>query len=147
MSEAYYDPQPDEMMAIIDKAFRGENYDSEKFSKAAMALFREYRNAYAAEWQRMDNCDRLFLGDSWPIIKSSAEVNGSTEAGCCDADSKKPEPSTPIIHSTIENIESDLDPELPECFVKPQDGLTELQARAINFALQRQFEDCGFPGQ
>lgn len=140
--------QPDEMMKVIEKGFSGGDYDSKKFATAAMGLFAEFRKTYNAEWSRMDNCDRLYLSDTWPMIKSVAEVNGTTPEGtCCEADSKLPEPSVPIIHSTIENIEADLDPGLPECFVKPQDGLTEVQARLINFALKRQLEDCNWPEQ
>lgn len=136
----------DEMMRVIDKAFSGKPYDSKDFASAAMALFNEYRNAYRSEWSRFDNCDRMYLSDTWPLIEATAEVNGSAEDDC-DTDGKLPKPSIPVIHSTIESIESDLDPDVPECFVKPQDGLTEVDARLINFALKRLFEDCGFPDQ
>ena len=133
-------------MQDIERGFSGKSYNSKRFAGAAMALFREFRDTYNAEWQRMDNCDRLYLSDTWPLIEATAEVNGgATDAACSEAENKLPKPSTPIIHSTIENIEADLDPEIPECFVKPQDGLTEIDARLINFALKRQFEDCGFP--
>ena len=146
MAEIERQNQADEMMQIIEKGFSGEAYDSKEFADAAMSLFREFRDTYYGEWARMDNCDRLYLSDTWPLIEATEEVNGTAEDDC-GTDSKMPKPSIPIIHSTIESIESDLDPDVPECYVKPQDGLTEVQARLINFALKRQFEDCGFADQ
>ena len=29
------------------------------------ALFNEYRNAYAAEWERLDRCERIYRGEHW----------------------------------------------------------------------------------
>jgi hypothetical protein len=135
---------PENVMSLIDEAFTGKSYNSEEFAAAAMSLFKEYRNAYQNEWIRMDNCERLYLGDTWPLIKANAAVNGkSAEADGCYG-SKQPEPSVPIIHSTIENLEADLYQDLPDCYVKPQDGLKEADARIINMVLHRQLEDCDF---
>lgn len=135
---------PENVMSLIDEAFTGKSYNSEEFAAAAMSLFKEYRNAYQNEWIRMDNCERLYLGDTWPLIKANAAVNGKpAEADGCYG-SKQPEPSVPIIHSTIENLEADLYQDLPDCYVKPQDGLKEADARIINMVLHRQLEDCDF---
>lgn len=141
---------PEDVMKTIDEAFTAKSYNSDEFAAAAMALFKEYRNAYQGEWQRMDNCDQLYIGNSWPLIKQNAAVNGTNggEAdGCYAGDTKLPEPSIPIIHSTIENLEADLYQDLPDCYVKPQDGLKEADARLINLVLHRQLEDCDFNGQ
>ncbi len=140
---------PDEAMKVIDDAFSGKKYDTVDFSRSAMGLFKEYYDAYTPEWQRMDNCDRLYIADTWPLIKANASVNGtptSEQADGCDT-SKMPEPSIPIIHSTIENLEADLDQELPECYIEPQDGLTEFDARLLNLVMHRQFEDSDFDEQ
>lgn len=138
---------PENVMDTIDQAFTNKTYNSDEFANAAMALFKEYRNAYQAEWRRMDCCEHLYLGDTWPLIEANAEVNGTNggEAdGCYSADSKLPKPTMPVIHSTVENLEADLYQDLPDCYVKPQDGLKDVDARLINLVLHRQLEDCGF---
>lgn len=140
---------PEDVMNVIDAAFTQKTYNSEEFAHAAMALFKEYRNAYQAEWARMDNCERVYLGDTWPLIEANASVNGTNGGepdGCYSVEDKLPKPSMPIIHSTIENLEADLYQDLPDCYVKPQDGLSEVDARLINMVLHRQLEDCGFNG-
>ena len=32
------------------------------------ALFDEYRNAYAAEWERLDRCERIYRGEHWSDV-------------------------------------------------------------------------------
>lgn len=141
---------PEDVMDIIDRAFTSKNYNSDEFANAAMALFKEYRNAYQQEWRRMDNCERLYISDTWPLIDAHSEISGRAageDDGCYSSDSKAPKPSVPIIHSTIDNLEADLYQDLPDCYVKPQDGLKEVEARVINLVLHRQLEDCDFNGQ
>ena len=31
----------------------------------AYGLFREFRGAYVSEWQRLENCERMYRGDHW----------------------------------------------------------------------------------
>lgn len=140
---------PEDVMSIIDNAFTGKSYNSSDFAHAAMALFKEYRNAYQPEWQRMDNCERLYISDTWPLIDANIEISGRSgeSDGCYASENKSPKPSVPIIHSTIENLEADLYQDLPDCYVKPQDGLKEIDARLINMVLHRQLEDCDFNEQ
>ena len=67
------------------------------------ALFEEYRNAYAAEWERLDRCERLYRCDHWSDVPLT------------DAD--EPRPTTPVIQSTVESIRADLMDQLPEAVV------------------------------
>ena len=56
----------------------------------AYTLFREYRDAYTAEWQRLDRCERMYRGEHWADVPME--------------DPNEPRPATPIIQSTIENV-------------------------------------------
>ncbi len=67
------------------------------------ALFEEYRNAYAAEWERLDKCERLYRGEHWSDVPVK--------------DENEPRPVTPVIQSTIESIRADLMDQLPEAVV------------------------------
>ena len=65
------------------------------------ALFDEYRQAYAAEWQRLERCERLYMGEHWHDVPQS--------------DTREPRPVTPVLQSTIENIRADLMDQMPVC--------------------------------
>lgn len=67
------------------------------------ALFEEYREAYAAEWQRLDKCERMYRGEHWHDVP--------------EADANEPRPVAPIIHSTIENVRADLWDQYPEAII------------------------------
>ena len=67
------------------------------------ALFNEFREAYTAEWERLDNCERMYRGEHWHDIPTD--------------DAKEPRPVTPILHSTIENIRADLMDNYPEAII------------------------------
>ena len=67
-------------------------------------LFNEYRSAYAAEWERLDRCERVYRGEHWQDVPVQ--------------DENEPRPVTPVIQSTIENVRADLMDQMPEalCF-------------------------------
>ena len=67
------------------------------------ALFNEYRNAYAAEWERLDRCERIYRGEHWLDVPLQ--------------DENEPRPVTPVIQSTIENVRADLMDQMPEAVV------------------------------
>lgn len=66
-------------------------------------LFSEYRNAYAAEWERLDRCERVYRGEHWQDVPTQ--------------DENEPRPVTPVIQSTIENVRADLMDQMPEAIV------------------------------
>ena len=66
-------------------------------------LFDEYRNAYAAEWERLDRCERMYRGEHWQDVPMQ--------------DENEPRPVTPVMQSTIENIRADLMDQMPEAVV------------------------------
>ena len=66
-------------------------------------LFNEYRSAYAAEWERLDRCERVYRGEHWQDVPVQ--------------DENEPRPMTPVIQSTIENVRADLMDQMPEAIV------------------------------
>ena len=66
-------------------------------------LFNEYRSAYAAEWERLDRCERVYRGEHWQDVPVQ--------------DENEPRPVTPVIQSTIENVRADLMDQMPEAIV------------------------------
>ena len=60
----------------------------------AYGLFREFRGAYISEWQRLENCERMYCGDHWHDVPQT--------------DRNEPRPITPILQSTIENLKAEL---------------------------------------
>lgn len=85
------------------------------------ALFDEFRQAYAAEWQRLAKCERIYHGDHWH--------------GVPQTDPGEPRPVTPVIQSTVENIRADLMDSFPEAVLTADDpayaGLAELLTAAL----------------
>ena len=71
-----------------------------QLAEQANALFREFRNAYAREWQRQERNERLYRGEHWYDVPVT--------------DPNEPRPVTPILQSTIENITADLMEQVPE---------------------------------
>ena len=71
-------------------------------------LFNEYRSAYAAEWERLDRCERVYRGEHWQDVPVQ--------------DENEPRPVTPVIQSTIENVRADLMDQMPEAIVLAPDG-------------------------
>lgn len=128
-------------MEVIDDGFSGKRYDEDAFTSAAYELFTEYRNAYIPEWTRMANADRLYRGDHWSLIQDGEGCTGNHEA------SNAPKPTTPIIFSTIENLKADLNDELPEAVVKPQDGINEVEAKLLTAVIRQELDDCDYSTQ
>lgn len=81
------------------------------------ALFDEYRAAYAAEWERLDQCERLYRAGHWEDVPAK--------------DPNEPRPVTPVIQSTVENIRADLMDQLPEAVVTADDAANDAVAAAL----------------
>jgi len=71
------------------------------------ALFEEYREAYAAEWERLRRCERVYRGEHWHDVP--------------EGDAGEPRPVTPVIQSTIENVRADLMDQYPEAIITADD--------------------------
>lgn len=96
----------------------------------AYALFREYRDSYAAEWQRLDRCERMYRGDHWADVPMN--------------DPNEPRPVTPIIQSTIENVRADLMDQLPEAVITADDPEYEGVAELLSAVIRENHAACSF---
>lgn len=97
------------------------------------ALFDEFRQAYAGEWQRLERCERLYMGEHWHDVPNS--------------DRREPRPVTPVLQSTIENIRADLMDQMPEAIVTADDPANERAARALTQILGENHRRCHYEGE
>jgi len=106
---------------------------NKKFSfgpEEAYTLFREYRDAYAAEWQRLDRCERMYRAEHWADVPME--------------DPNEPRPVTPIIQSTIENVRADLMDQLPEAIITADDPDYEHIAELLSAVIRENHAGCAF---
>ena len=80
--------------------------DKRALLERAYGLFREFRSAYVPEWQRLERCERMYRGDHWYDVPPT--------------DKNEPRPVTPVIQSTVENVQSELMDRVPEAVVAPE---------------------------
>lgn len=93
----------------------------------AYRLFSEFRAAYAAEWRRLETCERFYRGDHW--------------FDAAEGDRRDPRPVTPVIQSTVENIQSELLDRVPEAVITPECSRDRAVAAVIE-AVIRQNHDA-----
>ncbi|MEG1524928.1 MAG: hypothetical protein RRZ24_10315 [Clostridia bacterium] len=103
-----------------------ETGDKRLLKQRAYGLFAEFRSAYVAEWQRLQNCERMYRGDHWYDVPM--------------LDRNEPRPVTPVIQSTIENIKSELMDRVPEAVIAPESAADGQIAQVIE-AIIRQNHD------
>lgn len=96
-------------------------------------LFDEYRRAYVREWQRLERCERLFMGQHWYDIP--------------EKDSREPRPVTPVLQSTIENLRADLMDQMPEAIVTADDASSERAAAALTAILGENHRRCHYESE
>jgi hypothetical protein len=77
----------------------------EEFISQAYTLFDEFRQAYESEWTRLNKNESYYLGQHWD--------NMTTETD-------DPQPMTPVIFSTVENLEADMVDNYPEAIIRPE---------------------------
>ncbi len=96
----------------------------------AYGLFREFRGAYIPEWQRLENCERMYRGDHWHDVPVT--------------DRNEPRPVTPILQSTIENIKSELMDRVPEAVILPESPADADVARVIEAIIRQNHDADGY---
>ncbi|HWS31046.1 MAG TPA: hypothetical protein VN512_13150 [Clostridia bacterium] len=115
-----------------------ERFKARKAAKAGMKdqkdridgiykLFEEYRSAYAAEWERLEDCERMYRGEHWYGV---------------EAKDNEPQPVTPIIQSTIENVHADLMDNIPEAIIEAEDPDTDTRVALVVDAVIKQNHDA-----
>ena len=100
-------------------------------AERATALFREFRNAYAGEWQRQERNERLYRGDHWYDVPVS--------------DPNEPRPVTPILQSTVENITADLMEQVPEAVIQPESAADGFIAQVVEAVIRRNHDAAAYP--
>lgn len=96
-------------------------------------LFDEYRRAYVQEWQRLERCERLFMGQHWHDIP--------------EKDSREPRPVTPVLQSTIENLRADLMDQMPEAIITADEESSERAAAALTAILGENHRRCHYESE
>ncbi len=96
----------------------------------AYGLFREFRGAYTGEWQRLENCERMYRGDHWHDVPR--------------LDRNEPRPVTPIIQSTVENIKAELLDRVPEAVILPESPIDGDVARVIEAIIRQNHDADGY---
>ncbi len=104
-----------------------ETEEKRRLKERARTLLAEYRSAYAAEWQRLDGCEHMYRGDHWYDVPLT--------------DRNEPRPVTPVIQSTVENIQAELMDRVPEAVIAPE-GPEDAAAAAVIEAIIRQNHDA-----
>lgn len=96
----------------------------------AYGLFREFRGAYTAEWQRMESCERMYRGDHWHDVPQ--------------LDRNEPRPVTPILQSTVENVKAELMDRVPEAVILPESPADAEVARVIEAIIRQNHDADGY---
>lgn len=104
-----------------------EANESAALRERAYRLFTEFRAAYAAEWKRLEMCERLYRGDHWFDVP--------------EGNRRDPRPVTPVIQSTVENIQSELLDRVPEAVIAPECA-RDREVAAVIEAVIRQNHDA-----
>ena len=99
----------------------------------AIALFAEFKNAYAAEWRRQDACERMYRGEHWHDVPLS--------------DENEPRPVMPVLQAGIETLAADLIDRTPSAVITPERGADDRVARIVDALIARNHDSAGYPLQ
>lgn len=98
----------------------------DEFVSQAYTLFDEFRQAYEPEWTRLNKNETYYLGQHWDNMTSNTD---------------DPQPMTPVIFSTVENLEADMVDNYPEAIIRPEAPEDQEVAEIIS-ALVKQNHDA-----
>ena len=108
----------------------GQDEAKRLLCERAYGLFREFRSAYIAEWQRLERCERMYRGDHWYDV--------------AQLDPNEPRPVTPIIQSTVENVKAELMDRLPEAVILPESPADAEVAHVIEAIVKQNHDADGY---
>ena len=95
-----------------------------------LELFEEYRNAYAAEWERLSKCDRLYRCEHWDDYPAGSP--------------NEPRPVTPVIQSTVENLTAELSEYYPDAVICADDPEYKEAAEIMTAVVRENHITCGY---
>lgn len=96
----------------------------------AYNLFEEFLNAYAAEWQRLDKNERMYIGDHWADVPME--------------DPNEPRPCTPVVHSCVENVKADLTAAFPMATITAEQPQFNDVATVVGEIIKQNHDACSF---
>ncbi len=99
-------------------------------AERAGALFFTFRNAYAAEWRRLEDCERMYRGDHWHGVPVK--------------DRNEPRPVTPILQSTVENVAADLMEQTPRAVIRPESAADGRIAAVVEAVIRRNHDEGAY---
>ncbi|MEL7610844.1 MAG: hypothetical protein AAGU74_15230 [Bacillota bacterium] len=114
----------------LKKAVKGLGGGDEDFASQVYGLFEEYRSAYASEWQRLENNEKIYRGDHWYDVPRE--------------DPNEPQPVTPVIQSTIENVSADLMDSFPEAIIQPESPEDQQIARVLEAVIRQNHDAAAY---
>lgn len=103
--------------------------EEEELISKAYKLFDEFRAAYESEWERLNDNEVLYLGRHWD------DMGG---------DANDPRPMTPVINSTIENIQADLIDNYPQAIIQPETPEDREVSEIINALIRQNHDAMGY---
>lgn len=106
---------------------------AEELIGAIQTLYDEYKAAYTAEWDRLADNEKMYQGKHWD--SSDAKINNANE----------PQPVTPIIFSTVENVRSDMMDEMPEAVITPESSRDEIAGKVLTRVVAQNHEAFDYP--
>lgn len=101
----------------------------EELVTKAYQLFDEFRQAYESEWTRLNENETLYLGRHWD------DMGG---------DANDPKPMTPVINSTIENLQADLMDNYPMAIIQPESPQDREASEIINALVRQNHDSMGY---
>lgn len=98
---------------------------ADEFVSAIQSLYNEYKTAYESEWARLTENEKIYHGDHWSGVSGTGN---------------EPQPVTPIIFSTVENIQADLTDEFPEAVITPESSVDEIVGKVLTRVIAQNHE-------
>ncbi len=108
---------------------KGQDDGKRALLERAYQLFAEFRSAYVPEWKRLEDCERMYRGDHWHDVPMT--------------DRNEPRPVTPILQSTVENLQAELMDRVPEPVIAPETPRDAEVAQVIEAVVKQNHDaDC-----
>lgn len=134
------------------------------------ALYDDFRAAYAPEWARQRENELMYRGRDWEVAEPYASAARAAEESAVtvtrtglagaggtlsekvylaksaqrDGGRAEPQPVTPVIQSTIENIRADLADALPEAAIVADEAAYAAVAEKLSAVIKENHRRCGF---
>lgn len=121
------------------KNYKPNSYESNDFVNAIYELFDKFAARYTQEWERLEDNERVYHGDSWSQSPYASQK--------LEDDENAPKPHTPTIHSSIETVKADMAEDEPEIIIHPDAYGSKISARVLTHVANQELASCRFGTQ